>query len=275
MNISRRKLLQTLAFTSFAGCCGCKSAPMTGRRQLIIMPEGEEIALGVQAYQETLAQEPASKNTRYTEMVSRVGNRIAAVSGRNDFQWEFRTIASNVQNAFCLPGGKVAVYEGILPVCQNEGGLAVVMAHEVAHALARHGGERMSQSTAVNIGKDVFNRVVKNQAPEKSELLLQAYGVVSEYGVLLPYNRKQESEADHIGIMLMAKAGYDPNEAPKFWKRFASTKNEQYTPEFLSTHPADSRRSQDLQKLVPEAQSHYANAAQKIGTGQIIVQRAG
>ena len=147
MTLHRRQALKVLAASSLGiAACGCHSAPITGRKQLIMMPENQEIALGVQAYQETLSAEPESQDPKIREMVARVGERIAAVAGRDDFQWEFKAIASPQQNAFCLPGGKVAVYEGIIPICESEDGLAVVMSHEVAHALARHGGERMSHS---------------------------------------------------------------------------------------------------------------------------------
>ncbi len=269
MLINRRQALKTAAVASFATCCGCKSAPMTGRRQLIVIPENEEISLGVQAFQETMADETPSSNQHFVKMVNQVGHRIAAVSGRTDYQWEFRTIASETQNAFCLPGGKVAIYEGILPVCQNEAGLAVVMAHEVAHAFARHGGERMSQRAAINFGQQITGAITKTKVPKQSDLLLRAYGVVTELGSL-KYNRVQESEADHIGIMLMSKAGYDPGEAPEFWRRFASIKSADYTPEFLSTHPADERRATDLEKLIPQAAEIYAQAPQKFGRGGAI-----
>ena len=269
MSMDRRQILKNAAVVSLATCCGCKSAPMTGRKQLIVMPESQEISLGVQAFQETMAEETPSKNQHFIKMVNQVGHRIAAVSGRDDYNWEFRTIASPTQNAFCLPGGKVAVYEGILPICQNEAGLAVVMAHEVAHAFARHGGERMSQQVAINFGQQVASTVTKKKAPRQSDLLLRAYGVATELGSL-KYNRVQESEADHIGIMLMSKAGYDPSEAPDFWRRFASIKSEDFTPEFLSTHPADERRAADLEKLIPEASDHYAKAPKKFGRGGAI-----
>lgn len=252
------------------GLCGCRSAPMTGRKQLIFVPESQEMALGEEAYQETLTKEPRSTNQHFIAMVQRVGQRIAAEAKRDDFKWDFQVIASPTQNAFCLPGGKVAVYEGILPVCVNEAGLAVVMSHEVAHALARHGGERMSQSMAVDQSKQVVNFVLQKEQETKRDLLMKAYGVATEYGVLLPYSRKQESEADHIGIMLMAKAGYDPAEAPRFWGRFGAAKEGPDTPEFMSTHPADERRAGDLEKLLPEAQDIYASAPSKLGIGQAV-----
>jgi predicted Zn-dependent protease len=242
---------------------------VTGRRQLLVVPEGQEITLGAQAFQETITQEPASQNTRLSEMVNRVGQRIAAVAGRNDYQWDFRLISSEQRNAFCLPGGKVAIYEGIMPVCEDEAGLAVVMSHEIAHALARHGGERMSQNMVVDGAKVFAEKIVGNYAPSKKEILMQAYGVGTKYGVLLPYSRKQESEADHIGLTLMSKAGYDPNVAPSFWTRFGNMKEAGgQTPEFMSTHPSDARRADDLLKLMDEANSIYSISATKFGRGE-------
>ena len=271
MRMDRRDML-TYAATSGTGAllgfCGCKAAPMTGRNQLMLMPESQEISLGLKAYEEVVSAEPASTNAAMSDLIQSVGSRIANVANRSDFQWEFRLIASPTQNAFCLPGGKVAVYEGLLPVCENEAGLAVVMSHEIAHALARHGGERMSQEMAVGGAKEVLDRVLAAKVPDRQQQIMQAYGVASKYGVMLPYNRKQESEADHIGIMLMAQAGYDPTEAPRFWTRFGSLGGSTKPPEFLSTHPADARRAKDLMGLMAEAQSNYQKAPQKIGLGQ-------
>ena len=270
MDINRRSLLKNFGFLGLGVClCGCRAAPVTGRRQLMLMPEGKEIALGDQAFQETISTEPLSQNTRLSNLVNRVGRRIADVASRNDYQWEFRLISSQTQNAFCLPGGKVAIYEGILPVCEDEAGVAVVMSHEIAHALARHGGERMSQNMAVDGAKMVAEKLVGSYAPDRKDVLMQAYGVGSKYGVLLPYSRKQESEADHIGITLMAKAGYDPNVAPSFWTRFGSQKG-QGQPEFMSTHPADERRAKDLVALLDEANVLYSQAPKKFGRGETV-----
>lgn len=234
----------------------------------MLVPEAQELSLGLQAYQETLAEQTASSNGALVEMVQRVGQRIAAVSQRDDFQWEFNLIADPQQNAFCLPGGKVAIYEGILPVCQDEAGLAVVMSHEIAHALARHGGERMSHNMAVDGAKVLIDKVAGKYVPAKKDLLMQAYGVGSKYAVLLPYNRRQESEADHIGLKLMAQAGYDPAVAPGFWTRFGEIKGGGQSAEFLSTHPSDQRRSSDLQALMPEASAIYQSSTVKYGSGQ-------
>jgi predicted Zn-dependent protease len=246
---------------------GCKSAPLTGRKQMLLMPESQEVSMGLSAFNDVTEKEPASQNAQYVDLVQRVGQRIAAVADKPDYKWEFKVIQSDQQNAFCLPGGKVAVYEGIIPVCATEAGLAVVMSHEIAHALARHGGERMSQNMAVDGVKQAVSYVMQNQDQTRKDIVMQAYGVSSQYGVLLPYSRKHESEADHIGLMLLAKAGYDPREAPRFWTRFGEAKQGQQQMEFMSTHPSDARRSADLAALVPEALKLYEAAPEKIGLG--------
>lgn len=250
------------------GLAGCNTAPITGRRRVLLTPENQEIQLGLQAYQQTLQDERLSSDTATANLVKQVGKRIAEVSNRSDFAWEFNLIASPSQNAFALPGGKVAVYEGILPVCQDEGGLAVVMAHEVAHALARHGGERMSQQTAVDVGKQVASKFTQAKFPDKAEMVAKYYGAATEYGLLLPFSRKHEAEADHIGIILMARAGYDPMAAPAFWTRFGSSKQGEKTPEWLSTHPTDARRADNLMALMEQAQAEYQKAPRKLGMGQ-------
>lgn len=275
-NPNRRQILNALSMIGITGIgcafCGCKTAPVTQRPQLILIPEGQEIALGAKAFQETMTSEQLSQNRSMADIVSRVGRNIASVAGRNDYDWDFQLIASSEQNAFCLPGGKVAVYEGILPVCQNEAGLAVVMAHEVAHALARHGGERMSHSMASDGVKRVAEKLAGKYIPDKQAMLMQAYGLGAKYGVLLPYSRRQESEADHIGVKLMAEAGYDPIVAPDFWRRFDAMKGEDgLASEFMSTHPSDERRARDLLALMDEAKSIYAAAPEKIGMGQNLI----
>ncbi len=267
--IFKASALSVGAVSSCACLGGCRSTPVTGRRQLILVPESREMALGVQAFQETVQNETPSQNARLVSMVKRVGQRIAGVAGRDDFQWEFHLIASDQQNAFCLPGGKVAIYEGILPVCVDEAGLAVVMSHEIAHALARHGGERMSQTMVVDGAKRVASQLAGKYIPDKQALLMQAYGVGTKYGVLLPYNRRQESEADEIGLTLMAHAGYDPTVAPAFWNRFGETKGAA-TAEFLSTHPSDQRRSADLLAKMDAAVQIYQGVPNKVGRGEEI-----
>ncbi len=243
---------------------------MTGRRQLLTISEEKEITMGVEAYEQTLANEPKSQDQEIIDMVNRVGQRIANVADKPEYDWEFRVIAKDVMNAFALPGGKVAVYEGILPICQDEAGLAVVMSHEVAHAIARHGGERMSQQQGVSVVGGVINAVSqKKTSEETTDKIMQVYGGASKYGVILPFSRKHESEADAIGLILMAKAGYDPSVAPEFWERFSSQNGEK-PPEWLSTHPADARRAADLRELLPEAMKYYDAATQQLGMGEVI-----
>lgn len=248
---------------------GCRTTPITGRRQMLIVPESEEISMGLKAYEETLSAEQRSANQRWAQMVERVGGRIAQVADRPDYQWEFQLVASPEMNAFALPGGKVAIYEGIMPICENEAGLAVVMSHEIAHALARHGGERMSQEYLVSgLGK-VVNWATQNRTALTQQRVTAAFGIASKYGVVLPYSRKHESEADHMGMILMARAGYDPREAPLFWERFGAAQAKDEKPiEFLSTHPADSRRAADLRALLKDAMAYYETASTKLGMGE-------
>lgn len=272
-NVSARSVVAVtllalgIATPALLSSIGCQSVPITNRRQLLVTTVEKENEMGLSAYQEVLKSEPLTKNEKAIEMVRRVGQRIADAANRPDFKWEFNVIESETQNAFCLPGGKVAIYTGILPICQNEAGLAVVMSHEVAHAIARHGGERMTYQTAQNAGKTLGSYVMQNQDQKKQEMILTAYGVVSEYGVILPYSRKHELEADHIGVLLMAKAGYDPSEAPTFWERFSGSKQGAAPMEWMSTHPADATRAAALRELMPQAMKDYESASVKYGLG--------
>tara|TARA_R110002072_G_scaffold303140_2_gene495655 strand:+ start:27439 stop:28347 length:909 start_codon:yes stop_codon:yes gene_type:complete len=276
--VSARRYQLAVILSLFCACViawGCQTTPVSGRRKLVLVPETQEISLGEDAYKEILSKEQLSRNEKYNEIVNRVGKRIAAVSGRDDFNWEFKVIASDQQNAFCLPGGKVAVHEGIIPVCQSEAGLAVVMSHEIAHALARHGGERMSHQQVKDVGGKVVDAAgrwfYKDGYEEKQDIVLTAYGVVSEYGAILPYSRKHETEADLIGIKLMAEAGYDPSEAPLFWERFSAAKSGETPMEFLSTHPSDARRAADLRASLPDALKVYNKATQQYGLGDRLI----
>ena len=272
--VSARRYQLAVILSLLCACLiawGCQTTPVSGRRKLVLVPETKEIVLGEDAYRDILSKEQLSKNEQYVDVVNRVGKRIAAVSGRDDFKWEFKVIESDQQNAFCLPGGKVAVHEGIIPVCQSEAGLAVVMSHEIAHALARHGGERMSHQQVKDVGGKVVDAAGKWFFKEgyegKEEIVLTAYGVVSEYGAIRPYSRTHETEADLIGIKLMAEAGYDPSEAPLFWERFSAAKSGDAPMEFLSTHPSDARRAADLRGSLPEALKIYNKAPQQYGLG--------
>ena len=235
----------------------CATAPYTGRSQLLLVSEGEEMSLGVQSYRDVLKKEKISKDPQVNAMVKRVGTRIAAVANKPAYNWEFTVIDNpKIVNAFALPGGKVAVYTGILPYTQNEAGLAFVLGHEIGHALARHGGERISQNLLLQLGQKGLNIAIASKSPEAIQAANVGYGVATTVGVALPFNRTQESEADHIGIILMAKAGYDPSEAPKFFERMAKAQHGS-PPEFLSTHPADAARIRQLRALIPEAMSYY------------------
>lgn len=267
-----RRFSMFVIMTSTVLWSGCRTTPVTNRRQILnpLIPEAREVEMGVTAYNELLSQEKPSANQRYAEMVQRVGQRIAAVAGKPDYQWEFKLIESPQQNAFALPGGKVAIYEGILPICQNEAGLAVVMAHEIAHATARHGGERMAHNSIADAGKSALAYFTQSSSTKTQELVQTYYGAGSKYLGILPFSRKHESEADHIGLIYMAKAGYDPREAPAFWERFGQAAAGGASNEFLSTHPSHGRRSSELRQLLPEAIQIYESAAQKVGIGEQI-----
>ncbi len=260
-----------VAGAGLCSCWGCRTTPITHRRQLLLIPESQEKEMGVAAYQEVKQKNVLSTNAQHKEVVERVGQRLAAASGRTDYQWEFTVIDDKTQNAFCLPGGKVAFYEGILPICQNEAGVAVVMSHEISHALARHGGERMSQQMEVQGAGKILQLIARKEAPDKEQVFLSVYNVGAEYGLVLPYSRKHETEADEMGIHLMAQAGYDPNEAPKFWERFAASHHGKTPTEFLSTHPSDDRRAAALRQLLPQALREYEASPNNYGVGAPLV----
>ncbi len=266
---SFRILLVAVLLVSGLVAFGCRSTPVSNRKQLVLIPEQHEVQLGMQAYEEILAEEKISTNQHYIEMVNRVGKRIAEASGHDEYLWEFRVIDSPTANAFALPGGKVAIYEGILPICENEAGLAVVMSHEVAHAIARHGGERMTQQGAVTAAGKMVDFYSKDREKKEQERIRALFGAASQYGYILPYSRKHESEADEIGLILMSRAGYDPREAPRFWKRFSEL-NAEKPPEFMSTHPSDERRAADLEAMLPEALAEYEQAPEQFALGKPI-----
>lgn len=245
----------------------CKTVPVTGRSQLNFIPSGEMQSMSYTNYKQFLAENKLSADAANTAMVKRAGQRIQKAveqymaqnnlsSQLNGFSWEFNLVENNEVNAWCMPGGKVVVYTGILPVVQNETGLAVVMGHEIAHAIANHGSERMSQQLAVQTGGTVLSTALSQKPALTQQIFLQAYNVGSNVGVLLPYSRLQESEADHLGLIFMAMAGYDPNQAVSFWQRMKA-QGGQKPSELLSTHPSDDRRIADIQKKLPEAMKYY------------------
>jgi len=229
-----------------------------------MVSEGEEAAMGQTAWAEVLKTEKQSSNVKYSSAVTRVGKNIAAVSDRPDFQWEFKTFDSNQANAFCLPGGKVAVYTGIFQYISNDAELASVMGHEVGHAIARHGGERVSHGILQQLGAA---GVAIAAGDEYRDVALIAYGVGTDVGVMLPYSRSHEYESDYIGMMLMAKAGYDPRHAISFWKKFSQASNTNKLTEYFSTHPMGANRVTELQKILPEAIRIYEKVKDKKGAG--------
>ena len=237
----------------------CETVPYTGRSQLQFMSPQQESQLGVQAYQQTLAKARLSSDAAASGMVVRVGSRIAAVTGHPEYQWEYRLIQDDKQaNAFALPGGKVAVYTGILPITRDESGLAAVLGHEIGHVVARHGGERVSQHTLVNVGLETTMAALSSGNPATVQAVASLLGAGATVGVLLPWSRAQESEADHIGLILMAKAGYDPHAARDLWLRMASaSQGSGRPPEFLSTHPSEPTRIRQIEAWIPEAMQSY------------------
>jgi predicted Zn-dependent protease len=245
----------------------CSTVPVTGRRQLNIIPESELNSMSFSQYDEFIKGHKLSTNVEQTAMVKRVGEKIQhaveqymadqGLSARlNGYSWEFNLVEDSLINAWCMPGGKVVVYTGILPVTQNESGLAVVMGHEIAHAIAEHGNERMSQGLITQFGGLALAKAIENKPQETQNLFMTAFGVGANLGVLLPYSRLQESEADHLGLIFMAMAGYDPNGAVEFWERMASMSGGA-PPEFLSTHPSDQTRINKIKELIPEAMTYY------------------
>src|SRR5213593_2358651 len=237
---------------------GCTTAPYTHRSQLMLVPPERETKLGAQAYQQVLAKSRVDSRRVVVAPVEAVGRRLAAVANQPNYQWRFTVIDDpKQQNAFALPGGKVAVYTGIFPIAVDTNGLAVVLGHEIAHAIARHGAERMSQTLAAQAGQSVLGALLGGGPG--TETILAAYGLGAELGVLLPYSRAQESEADHIGLLLMARAGYDPHGALAFWQRMERAAGGA-PPEFLSTHPSHGTREQQIQAWLPEALRYYEAA---------------
>ena len=255
--ISIMKKILGIAFLPLFLLAACATAPYTQRSQLMLVSPAEENQLGVQAFQQVLSKEKVLRDPVLQGVVDRIGWRIANAARRPDFQWQFVVIDNpKTANAFALPGGKVAVYTGMFPVARTEGGLAAVMAHEVAHVLARHGGERLSQGLLAQMGAVAVQAGMSGRNPGVVQGVMAAYGLGANGGVLLPYGRLQESEADRIGLILMAQAGYDPREAVQLWQRMAQQEGGR-PPEFLSTHPSPGTRIQDLQQWMPNALIYY------------------
>lgn len=236
----------------------CQTVPVTGRSQLMLLSESAEIQMGLTAYREVLGKAKVSGDPALNDQVTRVGRRIAEATGRSDYQWEFKVLDGKEANAFALPGGKVAVYTGILPITRDDAGLAAVLGHEVAHATARHGGERVSQTLLVQTGLAATQVALARNDPQTVRSVTSLLGAGAAVGLLLPWSRNQELEADHLGLVYMAKAGYHPSAARDLWVRMMEARRGQSRPpEFLSTHPSPETRIRQIEAWIPEALRHY------------------
>jgi len=250
----------------------CSQVVITGRKRLNLVPASVMQSMSFQSYQQFLSEHKLSNNIEQTQMVKRVGERIrkaveryCAENNMSDelrgYRWEFNLVEDDSVNAWAMPGGKVVVYTGLLPIAETEAGLAVVMGHEIGHNIAKHGGERMTQGLIMELGGMALSEALAKRPEQTRNLFMRSYSIGTQYGVLLPYSRVHESEADHLGLIFMAMAGYDPHEAISFWERMAASKNEQYQPlELLSSHPADSTRIRNIKQLIPEAMQYYRKA---------------
>ena len=247
---------------------GCSAVPITGRKQLNLIPESEMIAMGFAAYDEFLRENPPSPDRSNSQLVKETGtalsNAVQFFFAANNigariegYKWDYSLVENKVPNAFCLPGGKVVIYSGILPLTADRNGLAVVISHEIAHAVARHGNERMSQQLLVQFGAVALGEALQQKPEETQQLFYLAYGAGSQLGVLA-YSREHEYEADKLGLIFMALAGYDPQSAVAFWERMSKIGGSK-PPEFLSTHPSDANRIQKIKEALPEVMKYYKN----------------
>ncbi len=251
----------------------CATVPLTGRKQFSIIPASQIMALSNQSYDQILKENKISSNAQYVNTVKSVGHNISGAVERyfasknqsdllKGYAWEYNVLQSKEVNAFCLPGGKIAFYEGIMPVCIDENGVAVVMSHEVSHAIANHGNERMSEQMAVQLGGMALDAALSQKPDATRKIALAAFGAGTTVGVLLPFSRTQESEADELGLYFMAMAGYDPSKAIEFWQRMMD-QSKGAPPEFLSTHPSDQTRINQLKKHMNKAMQFYKKEQKK------------
>lgn len=264
----KKQIFFTIAMVAVSlGLLSCSTVPITGRQQLNLVPDSEIMALSYQQYGEFIKGSRLSQNQTQEAMVKRVGGNIQKavetyfaqnkLSGElSGFAWEYNLIDSSEVNAFCMPGGKVVVFTGILPATKTEAGLAVVMGHEIAHAVAKHGSERMSQGLLQQMGGMVLAKALEDKPQQTRQLWMTVFGLGTQLGVMLPYSRTHEYEADRLGMIFMALAGYDPSAALEFWQRMGSQGGAK-PPEFLSTHPSDESRIARMKEVLPEALKYY------------------
>jgi metalloendopeptidase OMA1, mitochondrial len=262
------RLCLAMAASSVLLLTGCSTVPVSGRSQLNLVSASQEMELGLTSFEQLKKETPVSRDPALNAMAQRVGKRIAAVTSKDmpDAQWEFVVFDSEEANAFCLPGGKVGIYTGLLKITQDDAGLATVMSHEVAHAVAHHGAERMSEAMVMQTGQQLLGTTLSSSDPRWQQAAMLAYGAGAKLGRELPHSRQQELEADSIGLRYMARAGYDPRAALGFWQRFAAYNQQQgggnssWVSRFLSTHPVDEVRIQQIQKLLPQAEAEFAKS---------------
>lgn len=263
IRIMKKQLLLGLSAALFIGCA---TNPVTGKKNLNFVSNSELFPSSFQQYSQFISENKVITGTADAKLVEKVGIKIKAAAEKyltflgqsqylKDYRWEYKLVDNKEVNAWCMPGGKIVVYSGILPVTQNESGLATVMGHEVSHALANHGAQRMSAAQLQQIGGAALDAATSGKSQSTRDIFAQAYGVGSQVGVMLPFSRSNESEADKIGLTLMAIAGYNPDDAIAFWSRMSAKSGASGTPEFMSTHPSDATRIANLKALIPEAKA--------------------
>lgn len=261
----KKRLLAALIL--FGLLWGCGSVPITGRKQVLLVSDQEVLSASLTQYNAYMQTAPRSTQVAQSEMVTRVGKKIAAATEQYlrdnglqseiaNFAWEFNLVKDEQVNAFCMPGGKIVVYEGLMNLVASDDELAVVLGHEVAHAVAKHSNERMSQQMLAQYGAQILGQSLSQKSAAVQLIANQVYGIGAQYGVMLPFSRAHESEADYMGLILMRIAGYNPDAAVVFWQKMSAGSTSQ-TPELMSTHPSDARRISDLQKALPEVKSKY------------------
>lgn len=254
----------------------CGSVPITGRKQLNLVSDSEVLASSLSQYNSYMQGAKRSGNTTQSAMVTRVGKKIAAATEAylnangladevKNFSWEFNLVQDDQLNAFCMPGGKIVVYEGLMKIISSDDELAVVLGHEVAHAVAKHSNERMSQQMLAQYGAQVLSGALSNKSAAVKTIAGQVYGIGAQYGMMLPFSRKHESEADYMGLILMTMAGYTPDVAVGFWQKM-SAGGSSSTPEFMSTHPSDKTRISDIQKNLPDIKKKYGKTTANAST---------
>lgn len=256
-----------MGLTLAAGLTACSSVPLTGRRQVLLVSDQEVLTSSLAQYNDYMKSAPRSSSTTQSAMVTRVGKRIAAATEQylrnngleseiKNFAWEFNLVKDDQINAFCMPGGKIVVYEGLMKIVGSDDELAVVIGHEVAHAVAKHSNERMSQQMLAQYGAQILGQSLSQKSAAVQQIATSVYGIGAQYGVMLPFSRKHETEADYMGLVFMRMAGYNPDVAVNFWKKMSAGSTAK-VPELMSTHPSDARRIQDIEKALPEVKNKY------------------